>query len=76
MAQRHDQGLPIRGVAPGRGRGPARTYADDRTCGHDGCSTVLSIYNRSERCWIHEPPKKYIVNTGGRPRKDRHVVAA
>jgi len=37
---------------------------------------MLSIYNRSERCWVHEPPKKYVANTGGRPRKDRHVFAA
>jgi hypothetical protein len=75
MTQRHDQGLPIRGVAPDSGRGPIRTRARDRTCGHDGCGTLLSVYNRSERCWIHEPPKKYVVHKGGRPRKDRHVAA-
>ena len=76
MAQRHDQGLPIRGIAPGVGRNPVRTYAGHRTCGYDGCGTLLSIYNRSERCWVHEPPKRYVVNTGGRPRKGRYVVAA
>jgi hypothetical protein len=76
MALRHDEGLPIRGVAPGAGRNPVRTYEEDRMCGHHGCGTRLSIYNRSERCWVHEPPKRYVMNTGGRPRKDRQVVAA
>lgn len=76
MAQRHDQGLPIRGISPGRGVKPAQTYARDRTCGRDGCVTRLSIYNRAEQCWQHEPPQKYVVHTGGRPRKDRQRVAA
>ena len=75
MEQRYDQGLPIRGVAPVSERGRTRTYEEDRTCRHDGCDTMLSIYNRSERCWIHEPPKKYVMNTGGRPPKDPHVAA-
>lgn len=76
MAQRHEQRLPTRDVPPGSGSGHARTYAGDRTCGHEGCSTMLSIYNRAERCWLHEPPKKFVANTGGRPRKDRRVFAA
>jgi hypothetical protein len=76
MAQRHDHGMPIRGISPGRAAKGAQTYAGNRTCGHEGCATRLSIYNRAERCWLHEPPQKYVVNTGGRPRKDRHHVAA
>ncbi len=76
MAHRHDQGLPIRGISPGKGSKRAQTYAGDRTCGQDGCMTRLSIYNRAERCWQHEPAQKYVVHTGGRPRKDRQHVAA
>jgi hypothetical protein len=75
MTQRHEQGVPIRGVAPGRGAKRAPTYAGNRTCGDEGCTTRLSIYNRAERCWLHEPPQKYVVHTGGRPRKARHVAA-
>jgi hypothetical protein len=76
MADRHDQGLPIRGITPGRATKRAQTYAGNRTCGHDGCVTRLSIYNRAARCWLHEPPQRYVMNTGGRPRKDRHHAAA
>lgn len=76
MTQRHDQELPIRGISPGREAKRAQTYASDRTCGHEACATRLSIYNRADRCWLHEPPKKYVVHSGGRPRKDRHRVAA
>jgi hypothetical protein len=75
MAQRHDQGLPIRGIAADRLTARAKTYAGDRTCGEEGCATRLSIYNRTDRCWVHEPPHRYVVHPGGRPRKDRHVAA-
>lgn len=76
MAQWHDQGVPVRGIPPGRGVKRTQTYAENRRCGHEGCGTLLSIYNKAERCWVHEPPQKYVANTGGRPRKDRHRVAA
>ena len=26
-----------------------------RTCAHDGCDTVLSRYNKTEKCGVHEP---------------------
>jgi hypothetical protein len=76
MVQMHDHGLPIRGIGQGRTAKRAQTYPGDRTCGHDDCATRLSIYNRSERCWVHEPAQTYVLNTGGRPRKDRRHVAA
>lgn len=76
MAQRHDPGVLIRGISPGRGVKRAQTWAGNRTCGANGCTTLLSIYNRAERCWIHEPPQKYVAHTGGRPRKDRQRLAA
>jgi hypothetical protein len=26
----------------------------DRSCAREGCETVLSIYNLSDTCWVHE----------------------
>jgi len=26
-----------------------------RTCAEDGCDTVLSRYNKTDRCGVHEP---------------------
>jgi hypothetical protein len=76
MAQRNDQGSPVRGISPGKGTKRAKTYAGDRTCEQEGCTTRLSIYNKAERCWQHEPPTKYVMHPGGRPRKLRQHVAA
>lgn len=32
-----------------------RTYPAGRTCAHDGCGTVLSVYNPTTYCGAHEP---------------------
>jgi hypothetical protein len=32
-----------------------------RTCAQDGCETVLSRYNKTERCGVHEPT--HVVST-------------
>ena len=32
----------------------SRSYRQDRVCGAAGCSTVLSVYNPSELCSVHE----------------------
>jgi len=32
---------------------PSRTYAAGRVCAHDGCRTVLSIYNSEPECARH-----------------------
>jgi hypothetical protein len=37
-----------------------RQYAGDRTCAAAGCETKLSIYNKWEYCWQHEPVHAYI----------------
>ena len=39
---------------PDRGRGKASRAAAGRTCDEDGCATILSTYNASTRCGIHE----------------------
>jgi hypothetical protein len=35
----------------------SRTYPGVRVCGHDGCSTKLSTYNREDTCFIHRTRK-------------------
>ena len=49
----------------GRRRAPA-----GRVCADDGCETRLSIYNRSTRCWQHEPAHRYLPVHGGRRSED------
>jgi hypothetical protein len=34
---------------------PNRTYAAGRLCAQEGCPTRLSIYNKSDHCWQHDP---------------------
>ena len=35
-------------------RRPVPTYPPGRVCAAEGCQTVLSIYNGSEHCWVHQ----------------------
>lgn len=35
-------------------RGPLM-YTHDRVCAEEGCKTLLSIYNGSDRCSVHTP---------------------
>ncbi len=39
---------------------PNRTYASGRTCAEPGCETKLSMYNKWQFCWQHEPVHAYI----------------
>ncbi len=36
-------------------RRPVQTYRPGRVCVADGCLTVLSIYNGSGQCSVHQP---------------------
>ena len=38
------------------GRRPKQVLLQ-RLCGHSGCRTHLSIYNRADLCWLHQPVK-------------------
>jgi hypothetical protein len=49
-----------------------RTWGRGRVCAEEGCTTRLSMYNRSKLCWSHEPIRYYIA----RGRKKRRAVAA
>lgn len=35
------------------GTKPQKTYGEGRKCATDGCETVLSRYNKKERCYLH-----------------------
>ena len=37
-----------------------RTYPGGRVCAAEGCTTKLSIYNKWDFCWQHEPVHTYI----------------
>ena len=36
-------------------KGRVSSYPSGRVCERDACSTVLSVYNRSLFCSVHEP---------------------
>jgi hypothetical protein len=55
LSQETYRGAPVREL-PRRNR----TFPKGRVCAAEGCGTVLSIYNRSEFCWQHEPVREYI----------------
>jgi hypothetical protein len=39
---------------------PNKKYTADRVCAASGCETKLSVYNKWEYCWQHEPVHAYI----------------
>jgi hypothetical protein len=41
-------------LAPGRRSDRVRNYREGRVCTEPGCTTVLSIYNPSSRCAVHQ----------------------
>ena len=46
-----------------------RTYPPGRVCAELGCGTRLSVYNRSDRCWQHEPVRPYF-ERGTKPKRE------
>ena len=51
-----------------------RTYEAGRVCAAEGCQTKLSIYNRWELCWQHEPVHTYISRGKRRSRKEMEAA--
>ncbi len=49
----------LRGVRVRQLPQPNRSYPRGRVCAAEGCSTRLSIYNRWQFCWQHEPVHSY-----------------
>jgi hypothetical protein len=52
--------LPLRGStrAPVSVK-PLHAFLPGRVCEDENCQTVLSQYNRGDRCWQHEPPRPF-----------------
>jgi hypothetical protein len=51
-----------------------RTYAGGRVCAAEGCETKLSIYNKWDLCWQHEPVHTYISRGKRRSRKEMEAA--
>lgn len=49
--------VAIRGQRPQVLPRASAKYPDGRRCAHPGCATVLSTYNRREKCWVHAEMK-------------------
>ena len=56
-------------MAPGLTRSNS-VHETGRVCAHDGCATVLSIYNSTGWCWQHEVPHTYVLQAPRKRRKD------
>lgn len=51
-----------------------KQYTADRTCAASGCNTKLSIYNKWEYCWQHEPVHTYVARGKRRSRKEMEAA--
>jgi hypothetical protein len=51
-----------------------RTYAPGRTCAAEGCTTRLSMYNKWDYCWQHEPVHEFISRGKRRSRKQQQAA--
>jgi hypothetical protein len=49
----------IKAVAPGVATEPIDRYGRGRTCGAQGCDTILSIYNPGSSCGQHEERRRF-----------------
>jgi hypothetical protein len=49
---------------------PNKSYGEGRVCADPGCETKLSVYNKWDYCWQHEPVHAYV------PRGKRRRRAA
>lgn len=53
---------------------PSRTFSVGRVCEHPACATVLSVYNRSASCSVHEEMRAYIHRGQRRSNKPRTPI--
>ena len=61
----------IRGSRPRELPRPNRTYSEGRVCGHDGCDTRISKYNKAKFCWAHAPVRYPLVRGERKKRSDK-----
>jgi hypothetical protein len=64
MAEERFRGQAVRSLPRANKR-----YQSDRSCAAPGCTTKLSIYNKWDYCWQHEPVHEYVPR-GKRKRKE------
>ncbi len=69
MAEERFRGQSVRSLPR-----PNRKYQADRICEAPGCSTKLSVYNKWQYCWQHEPVHTYIARGKRRSRKEMEAA--
>jgi hypothetical protein len=69
MAEEGYRGQSVRSLPRANKR-----YQADRTCAAPGCRTKLSIYNKWDFCWQHEPVHTYIARGKRRSRKEMEAA--
>jgi len=74
LGPERDERLRLNGTTAGQGGREPRTYRAGRVCEADGCTTLLSRYNRSDLCWQHEPVRAYLGPVRGRRPRQVDVV--
>ncbi len=66
-----EEGLTLRGSPVRSLPRRNRVWARNRVCAEEGCTTKISMYNKSRYCWTHDPVRYYIP----RGRKKRRQAA-
>jgi hypothetical protein len=69
MAEERFRGQSVRSLPRAN-----RRYGAGRVCAAAGCSTKLSIYNKWDYCWQHEPVHTYISRGKRRSRKEMEAA--
>jgi hypothetical protein len=69
MAEESFRGQAVRSLPRANKR-----YQADRSCAAPGCNTKLSIYNKWDYCWQHEPVHTYIARGKRRSRKEMEAA--
>jgi hypothetical protein len=69
MAEERFRGQSVRSLPR-----PNKRYGSDRVCAAPGCTTKLSIYNKWDYCWQHEPVHAYIARGKRRSRKEMEAA--
>jgi hypothetical protein len=66
VTRRREDSAPIRSIRVGMDRAQVESFVAGRVCKAADCSTVLSVYNPSPHCWLHEVPHRSLVGPVGR----------
>ena len=69
MAEESFRGQSVRSLPRANKR-----YRSDRVCAASGCTTKLSIYNKWDYCWQHEPVHTYVARGKRRSRKEMEAA--